>query len=155
MVELTRIDPAPVVTDQHGEISMSHLLLEPIDWGSLLKHEGRVCMTRLHEGPIRNFGLLDQPWPQRLCHPVHVQCLPGSVRKNELAPQFDPVSLLQQFLADARQHLDITETCLALGRAFSMACQTASDQNAIPVKEDTGPTQSEDFSAPHAGEKAD
>jgi hypothetical protein len=36
-----------------------------------------------------------------------------------------------------------------------MARQTPSDQNAIPVKEDTRPTQSEDFSAAHAGEKAD
>jgi hypothetical protein len=32
---------------------MAHLLLEPIDWGSLLKHEGRVCMPRLHEGSQR------------------------------------------------------------------------------------------------------
>jgi hypothetical protein len=36
-----------------------------------------------------------------------------------------------------------------------MARQTPSDQDAIPIKEDAGPTQSEDFSAAHAGEKAD
>src|SRR5260370_6819891 len=142
LAQLARIDPAPVMTDQHGEVSMAHLLLEPIDWGSLLKHEGRVCMPRLHERPIRNFGLLDQPWPQRLRHPVHVQYLPGSLRKNELAPQFDPVSLLQQFLADAREHLDVTDTCLALGRAFSSARQTPSYLYAIPVNDDTRPTQS-------------
>src|SRR6266851_7372508 len=153
--QLARIDPAPVMTDQHGEVSMAHLLLEPIDWGSLLKHEGRVCMPRLHEWPIRNFGLLDQPWPQCLRHPIHVQCFPGPVWENEFAPQFHAVSLLQQFLANTRKHLDITETGLALGRAFSMARQTPSDQDAIPVKEDAGPTQSEDFSAAHAGEKAD
>src|ERR1700726_4049906 len=94
-------------------------------------------------------------WPQRLRHPVHVQCFPRPIWENEFAPQFHAVSLLQQFLADARKHLDVTETCLALGRAFSMARQTPSDQNAIPVKEDTRPTQSEHFSAAHACEKAD
>src|SRR5713101_3555480 len=111
-----------------------------------------VCRV-LHERPIRNFGLLNQLWPQRLRHPVHVQRLPRPIRENEFAPQFHPVSLLQQFLAHARQHLDVTETRLALGRAFSMARQTPSDQDAITIKEDTGPTQSEDFSAAHAGEK--
>ena len=128
---------------------MAHLLLEPIDWGSLLKHEGRVRMPRLHERPIRNFGLLDQLWPQRFRHPVHVQCLRRPIRENEFAPQFHPVSLLQQFLAYARQHLDVTETRLALRRAFSVARQTPSDQDAIPVKENTRPTQSEDFSPAH------
>ena len=133
---------------------MAHLLLEPIDWSALLQHEHRVCVPGLHQRPIRNLGAFYQPRPQRLRHPIYVQRFPSPIRENEFAPQFHPVSLLQQFLANTRQHLDVTETCLALGRAFSVARQTPSDQNAILVKEDTRPTQSEDFSAAHAGEKA-
>ena len=134
---------------------MAHLLLEPIDWGSLLKHEGRVCMPRLHERPNGTSAFSNQLWPQRLRHPVHVQCFPRPVRENEFAPQFHPVPLLQQFVANARQHLYITEARLALGRAFTMARQTPSDQDATTIKEDTGPTQSEDFSAAYACEKPD
>src|SRR5260370_7445289 len=133
LAELARIDPAPVMTDQHGEVSMAHLPLEPVDWGSLLKHEGRVCMPRLHERPIWNFGLLDQPWPQRLRHPVHVQCLPRPIRENEFAPQFHPVSFLQQFLAAAGQPLDVTETRLPLPPPFSMARQTPSHHPPSPA----------------------
>ena len=91
---------------------MAHLLLEPIDWSPLLQHERRVRVSGLHQRPIRNVGSLYQPRPQRLRHPVHIQCFPSPVWEDEFAPQFHAVSLLEQFLANTRQHLDVTKAGL-------------------------------------------
>jgi hypothetical protein len=42
---------------------MAHLPLEPVDWGSLMKHEGRVCMplpgNELHSTSAKNSGFAD------------------------------------------------------------------------------------------------
>src|ERR1700682_2424392 len=78
------------------------------------KHERRVRVAHCMRGRYGT-SALSPSGPQRLRHPVHVQCFPGPIWKNEFAPQLHAVSLLQQFLANTRQHLDVTKACLALG----------------------------------------
>ena len=76
---------------------MAHLFLEPIDWRSLLQHESRVRVSRLHQGSIGWY----------LGSPTNRAITPSSPRftlddihdlfGNKFAHPFHQVSLLQQF----------------------------------------------------------
>src|SRR5579864_1233541 len=96
---------------------MAYLLLEPIYRSALLQHERQLCVPGLDQRPIRNLGSLDQPWPQRLRYPVHVQGFPSPIWEDEFAPQFHAVSLTS---TAPREHV------AAFGRNGNLSCSWAS-----------------------------
>jgi hypothetical protein len=78
------------------------------------KHERRVRVARLHEGAVRNLRSLPIG-ATAPSSPSSRSMLSRPYLENEFAPQLHAVSLLQQFLAHTRQHLDVTKACLAVG----------------------------------------
>src|SRR5712692_9397658 len=85
-----RIDVLPVMLDEGLEVLVTHLTLQPVKRGAVLKHQRGECAPGLFRAPLRFLRLFTGSWPGPEVESVNFCWTAGSVRKVYLAPELEP-----------------------------------------------------------------
>ena len=131
---------------------MTHLPLNPIERFVLLQRQDREAVSALPDRSMRNFGSDENAPPHHVGRPTNVGGATAPVREDELTPELDSFSLLEQLSANSRTILDQASAALRLGRRNAVSGAEATiDQRSVTIKIDSVPRESERLASSNAG----